>query len=225
MQSRYHRPVESAAGICRAGTLTRVHHLRRSLLRSLDPEMSHFLVWPFTDGQRELWRDGDQSDPPGQSGLARVKGAKFRRADKLGGGDMQNVQCAAADSRSVVKGIRFRIHQNTVPQTTSPHQQAGGTIVFHFLPCGLNLRDGEPLLKQGETQCVAQFEAVECGKRQGRRVGLTLRIGPDRIGIGGVKRKQEAGVSVGFHQDSSARAVRTMFGRTLLPKIRRRRAE
>jgi len=32
-------------------------------------------------------------------------------------------------------------------------------------------------------------------------------------------------IRVGFHQDSSARATRTMFGRTLLPKIRRRRAE
>lgn len=138
---------------------------------------------------------------------------------------MQNIQRAAAESRGVVKGIRFRIHQNTVPQTASPHQQAGGTIVFHFLPRGLNLREGEPRLKQGETQCVAQFKAVESGKGQGRGVGPTPRIGPDRIGVGGLKRKQQAGVSVGFHQDSSARAARTMFGRTLLPKIRRRRAE
>jgi hypothetical protein len=81
------------------------------------------------------------------------------------------------------------------------------------------------LLKQGETQGVAQFEAVERGEGQRCGVGLTPRISPDRIGVGGVKRKQEAGVSVGFHQDSSARAARTMFGKTLLPKIRRRRAE
>ncbi len=34
---------------------------------------------------------------------------------------MQNVQRAATDNRGVVKGIRFRIHQNAVPQTASPH--------------------------------------------------------------------------------------------------------
>src|SRR5579859_3673160 len=74
-------------------------------------------------------------------------------------------------------------------------------------------------------QRVAQFKAVERGKGQRCGIGLTPRISLDRICVGCVKRKQETGVSVGFHQGSSARAARTMFGRTLLPKIRRRRAE
>jgi hypothetical protein len=43
-------------------------------------------------------------------------------------------------------------------------------------------------------------------------------ISPDRIGVGCLKRKQETRVRVDFHQDSSARAAKTMFGRTLLKK-------
>jgi hypothetical protein len=98
-------------------------------------------------------------------------------------------------------------------------------IILNFVPCGLDLRQSEPLLKQRQTQSVPQFEPVEAGERQRRRVGLTPRIGPRGIRIGCVKRKEKAGIGVGLHQRSSARPAMTIFGRTLFPKILRRRAE
>jgi len=88
-------------------------------------------------------------------------------------------------------------------------------------PLGLSLH--KPQLVQAEG--AAQFQAVKRREGQGRGVGLSPRIGPGRVGVGSIERKQGTGVCVGFHQDSSARAASTMFGKSLSPKMRRRRAE
>lgn len=89
--------------------------------------------------KRGLRRNRDQSNPTGQTGLARVKGAKIRSADQLGGGDVQNVQGAATNNRGVVERRRFSFRHDTMPQTAARDQQTGGAIMFDFQPRGLNL--------------------------------------------------------------------------------------
>jgi hypothetical protein len=64
--------------------------------------------------------------------------------------------------------------------------------------------DGRLACPGGDVQNVQSAAADNCGVVHGTQ--------------------QETGIGVGLHHDSSARAARTMFGRTLLPKIRRRRA-
>ena len=98
--------------------------------------------------RRGLWRNKDQSNATGQAGLARVKSAKIRGANQLGGCDMQNVQCAATNGRAVVKGERLSLRHDTMPQAAARDQQSGGTIIFDFQPRGLNFLERKPLLKQ-----------------------------------------------------------------------------
>jgi len=136
-----------------------------------------------------LRRDGNEANLTGQSGLADVKGAKFRRANQLGGSHVQDVQGAATDSRRLDQGIGLGLRQNMMPQTASRNQQTSGAIVFHLLSGGLNLLLGEPLLKQGQTERVAQFKAVKSGEGQRRWVGLPTDVSPLRICVGGVERK------------------------------------
>ena len=175
--------------------------------------------------RRGLRRNRDQSNPTGQIGLARVKGAKIRGADQLGGCNVQNVECAATNSRGVVERGCFSFHHHPMPQPATRDQQTGGAIMFDFQPRGLSLLEGKPLLKQSQTQPVAQFETVEDSEWQGCGVALTPGISPGRIRVSCVQRKQKAGVSVSLQKRSSARAASTMLGRTLFPNIRRRRAE
>jgi len=95
----------------------------------------HQCIESKCDGLRS---DGNKSDPTGQSGLAGVKGAKFRRANQLRGGDVQHIQRAATNGWRVIRGDGFRLAKNTMPQAAFDNQQPGGNIVFHFLPGGLN---------------------------------------------------------------------------------------
>jgi hypothetical protein len=48
-----------------------------------------------------------------------------------------------------------------MPQTAARNQQSGGTIMLDFPPRGLNLLERQSLLKQRQTQPVAQFKAME----------------------------------------------------------------
>jgi len=82
----------------------------------------------------------------------------------------------------------------------------------------------QPFLKHGQIQRVPQFEAVKRGEGQRVRVGRAPSVGFRRIGVRRVEREQQAGVGVGLHQRSSERDTSTMLGRTLSPKIWRRRA-
>ncbi len=76
---------------------------------------------------------------------------------------MQNVECPATDNRGVIKGRPFTLHQHMFPKNFSLYQQACGKIIFHFLPCFVNLTERELLPKQGQTQGIAQLKAVEGG--------------------------------------------------------------
>jgi len=111
-----------------------------------------------------------------------------------------------------------------MPQAAAGNQQPGGDVVFHFLPGGLNFNRRQPLLKHGQIQRVPQFEAVKRGEGQWGRVGRAPSVGFRRIGVRRVEREQQAGVGVGLHQRSSERDTSTMLGKTLSPKIWRRRA-
>jgi hypothetical protein len=77
----------------------------------------------------------------------------------------------------VIYRERFGIQQHPMPQATAPDEQARGEIVFNFLPRGLNLHERQTLLKDGQTQRIAQFHAMESGEGQRRGVCLSPRIG------------------------------------------------
>jgi hypothetical protein len=92
---------------------------------------------------------------------------------------MDDVESATTDCWGLVKSGGFGLHQHSMPQATAPGEQSGGKVVFHFLPDGLNLRGGETLLEQGETQRVSQFETVKNGKGQRRWIRLSPQVSPD----------------------------------------------
>ena len=89
--------------------------------------------------------NGGHSNFLHQVALTRVERAKLGHANQLGGGDVQDIQCPAADGRRVIRGDGFRLTENTMPQAAAGNQQTGGNVVFHFLPGGLNFNRRQSL--------------------------------------------------------------------------------
>jgi len=165
-----------------------------------------------------------QSWELGQFGLAGVERAKYGCAFHQGGRDMQNVQAAGANRWCLMFRQVLSFPKKLSPHGNSGHQNARRQVLLNPLPGGLTFCRGQSLLKYGEAHRVSKFQAMKPGELQRGRIFLTPSVGSGRVGVRDIQGDKNAGIGINLHQRSCSRASMTMLGKTLSPKIMRRRA-